>query len=139
MAKILGLPNFVVHSMGEWGNKLKPHVNGICNTDDIGGPGIHWIGYHNDPNSRYVYYWDSFGAPINPRLKKYLNTSGKQIIAVNSHTQNLKAESCGQWCLYFLHTMEYGDIFDLLSKINVLDQDENERNLELFFKEHVYK
>lgn len=125
-----GLRNFEVHAMEEFQEKLPKHINAVYNTATRDTGGQHWVAVHNSPKREHVTYWDSFGQAIDPRLLKYLKTSGKKVVRNTSQIQNINADSCGYWAVWVLRELESGKaIGEILSQIDGQDQEENEAML----------
>jgi hypothetical protein len=120
--------------MDEHEGKIPPLVHGISNSATRDSGGAHWVAYRNSPQDKQVVYWDSFGMSPDPRLLKYLKSTGKPVMMNTTQLQNLNAQSCGYWCLMVLSELNRGQsIGSILSKVNSQDQDENEEMLRIYF------
>ena len=128
------LPNFQVHAMTDWSGKIPNTIYAICNTDTPDGGGKHWVAYRNIPKSKYVQYIDPFGATIDPRLLKYLKSSGKPVMATTTQIQDIHSDNCGYWSLMVLYELHKGkNLGEILAKVDALDQKGNEMMLRSYF------
>ena len=71
-------------------------------------PGSHFVAYVNKIDSPYIYYFDSYGAPISNLIKKKLRETGKKIIFNTNTIQNKKSNRCGGYCYMFIEAMTKG-------------------------------
>jgi hypothetical protein len=70
--------------------------------DHSSGPGTHWVCYFNDPSSKYVEYYDSFGIPPSTPTQKYLKTSTKPIRYQTNPIQSIISAACGYYCIDYI-------------------------------------
>src|SRR5205085_10391789 len=80
----------------------KPTGFSVVNYDKLGGAGTHWVCYFNDPRSKYIEYFDSFGLPPSETIKIFLRKSGKPIQYNDSTLQQKNSVLCGPYCVYYL-------------------------------------
>ena len=72
----------------------------IINLDDMNGIGTHWVCIINSKDSKYVLYYDSFGIKyIDPKIFKFLKSSGKEILYNQNQIQDISTVLCGYYCL----------------------------------------
>ena len=88
---------------------------GIINSDTISGEGKHWICYFNDPKSKYVEFFNSFGLPPGIEILNYLETSGKDILYNSSQIQSNNSVLCGYYCVHYIKERIKGrSMYDIL-------------------------
>ena len=98
--KQLGIKYFrVVFSKDVLPTQIKNKECGIVNLDNHIGPGTHWVAYRNI--DRFCEYFDSFGLMMPTEVKKYMATSGKQLVYSGDEIQERDSVLCGYWCLYY--------------------------------------
>lgn len=102
------LKGFRIFSADEVKGKIPKTISAIVNLDDSSGGGTHWVAFYNAPNQKYTIYYDSFGMEPDPRVLKYLKTSGKQVVGLTGQQQDLASHACGYYCIYFLRQMNEG-------------------------------
>ena len=51
--------------------RVKQLESGVVNFQSSTEPGSHWICYYNDPNYKYIEYFDSFGLAPPEKIKTY--------------------------------------------------------------------
>ncbi len=88
--------------------KIPRIASGVINLDSSDGPGTHWVCYYNDPFSKVVEYYDSFGIPPSTLTQKYLKTSGKKIRYQTNPIQNLLSSACGYYCIDYIKNRAKG-------------------------------
>src|SRR5437879_13928386 len=81
----------------------KPHGFGVINYDKLGGAGSHWVCYFNDPRSKFIEYFNSFGLPPSETIKEFLRKSGKPIQYNDSTLQENNSVLCGYYRMYYLN------------------------------------
>ena len=115
--------------------QLKDKECGIVNLDNHIGPGTHWVAYRNF--DRFCEYFDSFGLMMPLEAKKYMATSGKQLVYSGDEIQERDSVLCGYWCLYYLLERQKGrSILDTIhnSKFDMSDTSVNHRFIINYFK-----
>ena len=91
---------------------------GILNLQPSSQLGSHWVCWFKKGSDRY--YFDSFGEPPPPELKKYLKTAreygqGSLVIRQSSVTvQEDHSSECGSLCLFVLYHLSKGQPFSTL-------------------------
>ena len=131
-----GLKGFRIFSADsdQMKRKIPKTISGICNQGDLDTGGTHWVAFYNGANQKYTIYYDSFGQPPDPRLLRYLKTSGKQVIGLSSIHQALDSKACGYYCIFFLKAMNKGQSpAEFLSQFSD-NEKKNEKILSTFFK-----
>jgi len=124
-----------VFSKDQLKGKIKKHELGIVNFDDVGGSGTHWVAYFNSPQSKYAYYFDSYGLPPPEEIKKYLKTSGKQIMFNTSMMQQLNSVLCGIYCVDILKKLNRGDDFyEAIHSFDPYPSEENQEKVEELYE-----
>ena len=77
--KQLGIKHFRgVFSRDTLPERINRKECGIINLDRHIGPGTHWVVYRNI--DKWCEYFDSFGLSMPTEVKKYMITSGKQLV-----------------------------------------------------------
>ena len=105
--KQLGIKHFRgVFSRDTLAEQMKNKECGIVNLDSHIGPGTHWVAYRNI--DKYCEYFDSFGLAMPVEVKKYMSTSGKQLVYSGDEIQERDSVLCGYWCLYYLLERQRG-------------------------------
>ena len=90
---------------------------GVVNSDKIGGEGKHWLAYYNDPKSKYIEFFDSYGLYPCKEILKYLKTSGKDILYNSSQIQSNDSVLCGYYCVNYIRERSKGvKPYDVLYK-----------------------
>ena len=109
MAQQRGIDNFEVLAIDELA-KHKKILSGsyIINSAPRSTGGKHWVSAFYSPKHKYIHLFDSFGMPPDPRLVKWLKSSGKEILTNTGHLQDIKEATCGLWCIEFLEYMNKG-------------------------------
>ena len=91
-------------------------------------PGSHLVAYVNKLDSPYIYYFDSYGAPISNLIKNKLRETGKKMIFNTSMIQSKKSNRCGAYCYMFIEGMTKGmsylDFIQLFKNNESLGNDE---------------
>jgi hypothetical protein len=114
-AKKLKLKNYRGTLMIDDLANLNPRVNecAIVNLDTNRGDGTHWVAFWKNKHEKI--YFDSFGAPPDKRLVKYVKSP---ILYSTYQIQQFNDENCGQWCLYVLNELNLGkDFIDIILDI----------------------
>ena len=134
--KQLGIKHFRgVFSKDVLPTQIKNKECGIVNLDDHIGPGTHWVAYRNI--DRFCEYFDSFGLKMPSEVKKYMATSGKQLVYSSDEIQERDSVLCGYWCLYYLLERQKGrSILDTIHncKFDMSDTSVNHRFIINYFK-----
>ena len=74
----------------------------VVNLDPQTKPGSHWIGIHF--SNRIAYYFDSYGnVPTNANILSFLKRNSDRIMYNPACFQSKVTDTCGHYCLYFLH------------------------------------
>jgi hypothetical protein len=138
LAPLNGVRNLVIFSADTLPRRKKvpSSVAGIVNQDDLesGRGGTHWVAYYNSPDRNHVMYYDSFGMPPDPRLLKYLKTSGKRVMGISSQQQDINSQACGQFAIHFLSEMTKGtSVGTYLSRFGT-DEKKNEQLLKKWLR-----
>jgi len=98
----------------------------IINSQSSGeGSGSHWTGLFL--NKTTSFYYDSYGAPPNKEVLKFVKTYSNHLKCNNLINQSLNSDNCGFYCLCFILFMFYNKN-DYNKFINLFDKDEYERN-----------
>ena len=124
------IKNFETYAIDELPPKLLPGHCGIINSAHRETGGKHWTAFVNAPKKVYVF--DSFGAPTDPRIIRFLKSTKqkKQVQSNTGHLQDLSAESCGMWCIKFIRYIRSGgDLIGFISNFSTSDQNKNEDKL----------
>ena len=99
--------------------KLKPlrHECGIVNLEPSSKGGSHWVCWWIKGDEKY--FFDSFGAPPDKRILKYMKKIDKNKILFSTYQiQNFNDTVCGQWCLFVLNRLNLGqDYMDIIAEI----------------------
>jgi len=106
----------------------KPYGFGVINYDKLGGAGSHWVCYFNDPRSKYIEYFESFGLAPSETIKQFLRNSGKPIQYNDSTLQDKNSVLCGYYCVHYLSERLKGrSPYDILYIFKQLPSSFNER------------
>lgn len=96
-------------------NKIKNQESGIINFQSSTEPGSHWVCYYNNPNNKYVEYFDSYGLPPPEKIKHYLKTSEKLIQWNSTQYQMNNSAACGYYCINYIKNRLKGiNMYDIL-------------------------
>lgn len=110
----------------------------VVNLDDSEGNGTHFVCYVNLPNHKHVYYFDSFGVLPPQEIVKYLKSSGKSLLYNSSQYQPIESVLCGWYCCHVLIEMHNGSKFyDVLSKFDMNDPNENDKMMKNYFSKYI--
>ena len=75
----------------------------VVNLEDyLDGNGTHWTVIYNDPKSRDIEYFDSFGMLPPDVVRKYMSKANKGIVYNSSTIQDMNSIMCGYYCVYFI-------------------------------------
>ena len=66
------------------------------------GNGTHWVCVYNDPKSKDVEYFDSFGLSPPNLIRHFLDTVGKGIVYNDVDIQRIDSMMCGYYCCYYV-------------------------------------
>lgn len=111
LAKRFEIPGFAVYSSDTLPKKLKKKSQSfIINVDKLlsGRGGTHWVCLYAGPKQKEVVYVDPFGVDAQPSIIKLMKTIDRPAIGSTTQVQHIKADSCGQWCIYMLHKLSSG-------------------------------
>lgn len=99
----------------------------VINIEDyFRGSGTHWVCVYNDPSSRDVEYFDSFGLFPPDVVLNYMKTGHKGIIYNDSEIQTIESIMCGYFCCYYIISRHMGRRpLDVLLQF---DQEPNKHN-----------
>ena len=118
-AESLKLKNFRGVYMIDELIKLKPlrHECGIVNLQTSDKNGSHWVCWFINGNDKV--YFDSFGAPPDLRVAKYLKKKNKNHTLYSTYQiQQFNDTNCGLFCLYVLNKLNNGeDYLDIVLEI----------------------
>lgn len=131
-AKLKNEPNFRgVFSRDTLPKSINVNENGIVNFASTSEPGTHWVCYFNEKRLKYVIYFDSYGLPPPEEIKKYLETSGKQIQYNTGTIQKMGTNLCGVYCIYMIKELNKGrDYYDIIyDKFEPYPTIENEQDI----------
>lgn len=142
LAKGMGLPVALV-AMRDTLPNTKVLGFTLVNMDEGGGEGTHWTALYG--TKKEVIYFDSFGCvpptTVVDYVKKHWGFSNG--FFSNWQIQDLKARSCGQWCLWFGFTCHYHEHYSPISDtfqrwVDGFEDDTktNERLLRNWLKRH---
>ena len=70
--------------------------------DYLDGGGTHWVCVVNQPDSKDVEYFDSFGVQPSDVVVDYMRTAGKGVVYSDSHIQDVSSVMCGYYACYFI-------------------------------------
>ena len=102
--------------------------NYIINLQNHDQPGTHWVSFRKYKN--YVFYNDSFGV-VPPQNEYDIFKNEGNLVYYNTHQhQDLNANSCGYWCIYFLYAMEHnkGSMLQRFKSFNKLFSNDTKNN-----------
>ena len=96
--------NFVgVFSKDMLPSMTKQNASYIVNIENyFDGNGTHWVCIYNDPKSKDVEYFDSFGLSPPDLVRRFLDTIGKGIIYNDVDIQRINSMMCGYYCCYYV-------------------------------------
>lgn len=104
----------------------------VCNTDQTGMPGTHWIAVFH-PTKKTCEFFDSFGfhphdLGFNFSSFKITNYNQKQVQSTNS-------EVCGHYCIYFLYFRIHGHSFsNIMTRLRFLSRSQSDSLVYSFVK-----
>ncbi len=136
LSNVLGFPLKIVSS--DETAKLNPKdvKNLIINVDPSysGKNGTHWVCLNIKES---LVYFDPFGMPPQPEVMEFIQKAKKDLkikaIMIDNMSQDLKADSCGYWCCFFLSMINNGSVGEFVSKLSV-NQKKNEEMLKKFYQ-----
>ena len=100
--ELIGLSNKYYESSSKdmLPKKLENDKFMVINLDNMNGTGTHWVCVINSKDSKYVLYYDSFGIEyIDPKIYKFLKSSGKEILYNENQIQDITSILCGYYAL----------------------------------------
>jgi hypothetical protein len=105
------------------------HAIGIVfNLDPHDKPGSHWVCAYIDLLKKAAYYYDSYGYPPCPEIKRLLRRcrdQGCETVQWNDIRHQRKQSECGTYCMYVLISLLKGRSFDDICKNRVDDDTMN--------------
>ena len=138
MAQRIGLPdhvsNFAVCSNDNIPSQFRGKLTktAIVNIQDSDQGGSHWV-LAMIFDDEFSIYFDPFG--VSPRLavQKFLKQGNRKILVSTESIQEMRATSCGYWCLYALYliTNVTGSAMSRMAKLiaELCDLDNSEKYL----------
>jgi hypothetical protein len=79
----------------------------VLNTQPNSHPGEHWVACAYDAESNVTFFFDSAGntpEAYNKRWSRALRSRGRRFVMYSCKAhQNIGTDTCGLWCVYFLH------------------------------------
>lgn len=85
----------------------------IVNLDPHHKPGSHWIAINFKNN--VCYYFCSYGTPpANKNILSFIKRNSKSVEWSTSLYQSFTSQTCGKFCLYFLHRITRSKKLDLI-------------------------
>ncbi len=108
----------------------KTNIGVIFNLDPHYKDGSHWVAVYIKARKKGIYYFDSYGERIPPRIMKFVKmvqTQSKKLGTPYKFYQNklrhqYSNSECGMYCLYFIkHMLHTGD-FKSISKKKIPDK-----------------
>ena len=111
----------------------------ICNYDNLGEVGSHWILILNGVNDTSTcIYVDSFGLTPSKRMLNFMKRKNDNTPIMSNHTtQHTDSQACGYYCMYYIFEMinnkrKFLDVvYDFTN-----DKQENENLLYNYFLNH---
>jgi hypothetical protein len=139
LSNVLGFPLKIVSS--DETPKLNPKeiTNLIVNVDPSysGKNGTHWVCLHIDRDEKLLTYFDPFGMVPQPYVNDFIQKAKKDLnvkaVMIDNMSQDLKADSCGYWCCFFLSKIQDGSVGEFVSKLS-LNPKQNEKMLNSFYQ-----
>jgi len=105
----------------------------IINMDKKTGSGTHWVAYIKKKD--IIYYFDSFGIPP---LIEILKLNHTKIYYNEYNIQDIKDNSCGYYCLYFLYWMKkYKNDYKKMLSLFVNNTTNNKEIINRFFNKYI--
>lgn len=105
----------------------------VFNLDESGQPGSHWVGLYGNIEKGNVYYFDSYGTPPEPRVRKLMRRIDRQCKeftkkyegkAGHNHVRHqYKNSECGVYSMNFIIRMLEGEGFDTICKSKTSDDE----------------
>ena len=106
--------------------------------------GSHWVATYVKNGVRFangkpiINYFDSFGMPPFQEIVDHARKKNLTLLHHNNQIQNINTTTCGYFCLYFLNEMSKGrSYYDLLKVFDIHDTINNEKFIELYFKQII--
>ena len=98
--------------------------------------GSHWVATY--VKNGFINYFDSFGLPPFQEIVNHAKKKNLTLLHQNDQIQNVMTTTCGYFCLHFLNEMNKGrTYFDLLEVFDIHDTINNEKFIELYFKQII--
>lgn len=110
----------------------------IVNTDNHDSPGQHWCAIFINKQEN-GFFFDSYGLPpINFYHRTALERNCKKYTWNTKCLQQLKSKVCGQYCVFFLHYMCFGQKKNFISFNNLFTRykSKNDSMILSFFKKY---
>lgn len=101
-----------LHAVRRRGDKS---VGVIFNLDPHDKDGSHWVCAYVDLVAGAAYYYDSYGMPPCPEIKRFLRRCKEQgcsEVKWNTKRHQRKQSECGMYCMYFIISLLNGRTFD---------------------------
>ena len=96
----------------------------------------HWVATY--VKNGFINYFDSFGLPPFQEIVNHAKKKNLTLLHQNDQIQNVMTTTCGYFCLHFLNEMNKGrTYFDLLEVFDIHDTINNEKFIELYFKQII--
>ena len=108
----------------------------IYNLEPSHMTGSHWVATY--VKNGFINYFDSFGLPPFQEIVNHAKKKNLTLLHQNDQIQNVMTTTCGYFCLHFLNEMNKGrTYFDLLEVFDIHDTINNEKFIELYFKQII--
>ena len=108
----------------------------IYNLEPSHMTGSHWVATY--VKNGVINYFDSFGLPPFQEIVNHAKKKNLTLLHQNDQIQNVMTTTCGYFCLHFLNEMNKGrTYFDLLEVFDIHDTINNEKFIELYFKQII--
>lgn len=108
----------------------------VINLANSNQTGTHWTAFVIEKKTKTCSYFDSFGAPPPQEVLKYA-IKCKHIFYDTRVIQDIKADTCGWYCVAFLHFMSYhsGSLADKMEIFNqMFDKEQLQKNNSVLMK-----
>uniref|UniRef100_A0A6C0EBF2 Ubiquitin-like protease family profile domain-containing protein n=1 Tax=viral metagenome TaxID=1070528 RepID=A0A6C0EBF2_9ZZZZ len=137
----LGIKNL---NFNELKNNGKTKLGMVMNLDEHWKSGSHWVGLYSDLNAGKVYYFDSYGIPPEPRVRKFMRRlyhyfgkqdggSSKGEADFNKIRHQYEDSECGVYSINFILRMLRGDTFEEVCESKTPDRKINKCR-KIYFK-----
>ena len=117
-------------SLANMRRKGKSQIGVIFNLDPHYKGGSHWVALYIDTKKHIIYYFDSYGVRVPPRINKFIKmvkTQGLQLgnkyqVVVSKKRHQYSETECGMYCLYFIIGMLAGRNYRYFYSGKISDQ-----------------